>query len=144
MTTVFINESTAAPATREIRHKAGSFKHSNKSGIPLDEHGEPIGTPWEEVRDELTRKMSEAYGVDFFKVDRMREAGLLKEKDITNELLLSPEFKYEPYPGFKPVRPQKPVINDPEWEAAMEEVVAAFEDDDDNDFRDEFGNIIFL
>ncbi|MDR3184578.1 MAG: hypothetical protein LBT49_04145 [Prevotellaceae bacterium] len=99
-------------------------------GNVFDKNGKLVGYTWEAVRERLTRKMSEAYGVDFFKVDRMKEAGLLKEKDITNELLLSPEFKYEPYPGFTPTPPRKPVTNDPEWDAAMEEVIAALENDD--------------
>jgi hypothetical protein len=107
-------------------------------GNVFDQNGKFIGYTWEAVRDELTRKMSEEYGVDFFKVDRMKASGMLKEKDITNELLLSSEFKYEPYPGFKPTPPQKPTTNDPEWEAAMEEVIAAFENDDEDGFEDEF------
>jgi hypothetical protein len=103
---------------------------TDADGNVFDKNGKLVGYTWEAVRERLTRKMSEAYGVDFFKVTRMREIGLLKEKDTTNELLLSPEFKYEPYPGFKPTPPQKPVTNDPEWDAAMEEVIAALENDD--------------
>jgi hypothetical protein len=143
MTTVFTNEATIAgkqPLTHVAHPKVG-FKHSGKPGIPLDEHGEPIGTPWEEVQYELTRKLSEAYGVDFFKVTRLREAGLLKDKDVTNELLLSPDFKYEPYPGFKPTPPQKPVTNDPEWDAAMEEVIAALENNDEDEFENELESL---
>ena len=71
-------------------------------GNVFDQNGKFIGYTWEAVRDELTRKMSEEYGVDFFKVDRMKASGMLKEKDITNELLLSSEFKYEPDPALAP------------------------------------------
>jgi hypothetical protein len=114
---------------------------TDADGNVFDKNGKLIGHTWEVVRERLTRQLSEAYGVDFFKVDRMREAGLLKAKDVTNELLLSPEFKYEPYPGFKPTPPQKPVTNDPEWDAAMEEVIAALENDDDDEFENEFESL---
>lgn len=40
-----------------------------------------IGTSWEKVREKLEQHLSEHYG---------------------NEILLSPEFQYEPYLGFKP------------------------------------------
>ncbi|MDR3350754.1 MAG: hypothetical protein LBN98_03770 [Prevotellaceae bacterium] len=135
MTTVFINEATAAGkqilATLAAHPEAGSFEHAGKSAAPLDEHDPSIGTPWEVVQERLTRKLSEAYGVDFFKVTRMREAGLLKDKDVTNKLLLSPEFKYEPYPGFKPTPPQKLAHRKPEWHAAVKEMIAAMNEDED-------------
>jgi hypothetical protein len=110
---------------------------TDANGNVFDENGKLVGHTWESVRYELTWKLSVAYGVDFFKVDRMREAGLLKEKDITNELLLSPDFKYEPYPGFKPAPPQKPVTNDPEWDAAVKEMIEAMESDDEETVDEE-------
>jgi hypothetical protein len=125
MTTAFKTRTATQPERRIPEAHSAAY-----SDIPLDEHGKPIGIPWEEVRDELTRKFSEAYGVDFFKVDRMREAGLLKDKDVTNELLMSPEFKYEPYPGFKPMRPQKPVNRNPEWYSAVKEMLEAMENEE--------------
>jgi hypothetical protein len=139
MISVFINEATAAgkqPVTHVAHSKIG-VKRSDNPGIPLDEYGEPIGTPWEEVQERFTRKLSERFGIDFFKVTRLREAGLLKDKDVTNELLLSPEFKYEPYPGFKPTPPQKPVNRDPEWEAAVKEMFEAMENEEEDEFEDE-------
>jgi hypothetical protein len=102
------------------------------SGIPLDENGVPIGHSIEEIEYELDQQLSEAYGVDFHKVTRMRESGELKEEELTNELLLSPAFKYEPYPGFKPAPPQKPANLDPEWEAAMHEILESFKNDTEN------------
>ncbi|OAV72310.1 hypothetical protein Barb6_01246 [Bacteroidales bacterium Barb6] len=33
-------------------------------GIPIDEYGVPIGTPWEVVIDEMYDRLSEYYGVD--------------------------------------------------------------------------------
>jgi hypothetical protein len=70
--------------------------------IPLDENGVPIGIPWEEIMEEMEVELSETTGVDFRKIREMEEAGLLDLDKATNEMLLSPEFKYEPYPGFKP------------------------------------------
>ncbi|KAA6303210.1 MAG: hypothetical protein EZS26_000597 [Candidatus Ordinivivax streblomastigis] len=32
--------------------------------IPRDENGKPVGTPWEEVLEELYDDLSEHYGVD--------------------------------------------------------------------------------
>jgi hypothetical protein len=32
--------------------------------IPRDENGKPIGTPWEEVLEEMYDDLSEHYGVD--------------------------------------------------------------------------------
>jgi hypothetical protein len=104
---------------------------TDADGNVFNKNGKLVGYTMEAIVYALDQQLSEAYGVDFHKVTRMQEAGLLKEKDITNELLLSPGFKYEPYPGFKPTPPQKPATNDPEWDAAMEEVIAALENDDD-------------
>jgi hypothetical protein len=75
---------------------------TDADGNAYDKNGKFLGRTWEVVRDELTWKLSEVYGVDFFKVDRMKAAGMLKEKDITNELLLSPEFKFVPNPALAP------------------------------------------
>jgi hypothetical protein len=50
----------------------------------------------EEFEDRLDLKLSEAYGVDFMKVTRLERAGLLNRRNLTNEILESPEFKYEP------------------------------------------------
>jgi hypothetical protein len=113
---------------------------TDANGNVFDKNGKLIGYTWEEVAYAIDQQLSEAYGVDFHKVARLREAGVLKDKDVTNELLLSPEFKYEPYPGFKPTRPQKPVTDNPEWDAAMEEVVAALENDDEDEFENESEN----
>ncbi|OAV72308.1 hypothetical protein Barb6_01244 [Bacteroidales bacterium Barb6] len=33
-------------------------------GIPIDEYGDPIGTPWEVVIDRLYDSLSKHYGVD--------------------------------------------------------------------------------
>jgi hypothetical protein len=93
------------------------------NAIPLDESGIPVGHTLDEVFDRVDRNLSEAYGVDFAKVTRLVRSKLLSEDDITNELLLSPEFKYEPYPGFKP-RPRKRVEFTPEYLAAMKDVFA--------------------
>jgi hypothetical protein len=101
------------------------------NGNAYDKNGAFVGRTWDVVQDELTWKLSEAYGVDFFKVDRMIASGELKEDELTNELLLSPEFKFEPYPGFKPAPPQKPANLDPEWEAAMKEAIESFENEDE-------------
>jgi hypothetical protein len=75
---------------------------TDANGNVFDRNGKLVGRTWEVVRHELTWKLSTAYGVDFFKVDRMREAGLLKDKDVTNELLLSPDFKFVPNPALAP------------------------------------------
>lgn len=132
------NAKTTAHTTHAVHPEVGSL-HVNMSGAVFDKQDKPWYT-LEEVAYALDQQLSETYGVDFHKVTRLTEVGLLKEKDITNELLLSPEFKYEPYPGFKPTPRRKPVTNNPEWDAAMEEVIAAFKNDDDDTFEDEFGN----
>jgi hypothetical protein len=70
--------------------------------IPRDKNGKPIGYTVDEVFDEIDQKLSKFYGVDFMKITQMIRSGALDENDISNELLCSQEFKYEPYPGFKP------------------------------------------
>ncbi|OAV74457.1 hypothetical protein Barb7_02051 [Bacteroidales bacterium Barb7] len=37
---------------------------AKRLGIPIDEYGDPIGTPWEVVIDEMYDRLSEYYGVD--------------------------------------------------------------------------------
>jgi hypothetical protein len=86
-----------------------------EDGTPCDGDG----TPWEEVLDEINRDMSEVYGVDFAKVTRLINSGEMDENDITNEMLLSPKFKYEPYPGFTP-RPRPEYNPDTEWAAVLD------------------------
>ncbi|MDR2497241.1 MAG: efflux RND transporter permease subunit [Tannerellaceae bacterium] len=104
MTVIDIDETTEAG--RDILRKLAKHPEAGqvKSDIPLDENGEPIGYTLEEVFADVDKSLSEAYGVDFAKVSRLVRSGELKEEDITNELLLSAEFEYMPYPGFKPKR----------------------------------------
>jgi hypothetical protein len=73
---------------------------TDADGNVFDKNGKLVGYTMEAIVYALDQQLSEAYGVDFHKVTRMREAGLLKEKDVTNELLLSPEFKYVPNPAL--------------------------------------------
>jgi hypothetical protein len=75
---------------------------TDANGNVFDKNGKLIGRTWEVVRHELTWKLSTAYGVDFFKVARLRETGVLKDTDVTNELLLSPDFKFIPNPALAP------------------------------------------
>jgi hypothetical protein len=111
---------------------------TDADGNTFDENGKFIGRTWEAVRYALTWKMSEAYGVDFFKVDRMREAGLLKDKDVTNELLLSPDFRFVPNPALAP-KPWPESNNEEEVDEelereikyAMNEAVAGMVAEDD-------------
>ena len=70
--------------------------------IPLDENGNPIGYTVEEVFAGVDKILSEAYGIDFAKVYRLVDEGKLRNEDLTEEFLNSPEFEYKPYPGFKP------------------------------------------
>jgi ABC-type nitrate/sulfonate/bicarbonate transport system ATPase subunit len=42
-------------------HQIGQVKDFE---IPLDKNGVPIGTPWEEVLEEMYNELSEHYGVD--------------------------------------------------------------------------------
>ncbi|MDR0834693.1 MAG: hypothetical protein LBN93_11025 [Candidatus Symbiothrix sp.] len=70
--------------------------------IPRDANGKPVGYTLDEVFSEVDHDLSEFYGVDFMKLTRMLDSGVLSMDEVTNEMLLSPKFKYEPYPGFKP------------------------------------------
>jgi hypothetical protein len=95
---------------------AGQHRHPH---IAYDANGIPTGHTLAEFSSELDRRLSELYGVDFAKITQLVDSGELNEDEITNELLLSPEFKYEPYPGFKP-KPLPPDFKpDPEWLAAI-------------------------
>ncbi|MDR0834045.1 MAG: hypothetical protein LBN93_07700 [Candidatus Symbiothrix sp.] len=94
--------------------------------IPLDEYGEPIGHTLDEVFDAIDLNWSETSGIDFMKLTRMTRSGEVNPDEMSDERLHSPEFKYEPYPGFKP-KPRKKVEYAPEWLAAMKEV---FEDEE--------------
>ncbi|MDR0565909.1 MAG: hypothetical protein LBG47_02550 [Prevotellaceae bacterium] len=73
-----------------------------KHEIPCDENGNPIGYTVDEVFDKIDLHLSEVYGVDFAKLSRLVKLGELSMDDVTDDMLLSPELKYEPYPGFKP------------------------------------------
>jgi hypothetical protein len=89
--------------------------------IPRDENGNPIGHTLDEVFDEIDLDWSETSGIDFIKVNRMLDSGELNLDDLTDEMLHSPAFKYEPYLGFKP-KPRKKLNVSPEWLAAMDAI----------------------
>jgi hypothetical protein len=109
MTVIDIDETT----------KAGQHRHPH---IAYDANGVPTGYTVEEVFAEVDKNLSEAYGIDFAKVTRLVDSGELSEDEVTNELLLSPEFKYEPYPGFKP-KPLPPDFKpDPDLLAAISDL----------------------
>ncbi|WP_158648207.1 hypothetical protein [Candidatus Symbiothrix dinenymphae] len=93
--------------------------------IPRDKYGKPIGHTLDEVFDAIDLDWSETSGIDFMKLSRMARSGEVDMDEMTDERLHSPEFRYEPYPGFKP-KPRKKVELAPEWLAAMERV---FEDE---------------
>jgi hypothetical protein len=119
MTVIDIDETTETG--RRILRELATHPEAGKARaleIPCDENGNPIGTPWEEVREELDLMLSEAYGVDFAKVMGLIASGELDEDELTEERLLRPEFKYEPYPGFKP-KPSPEYNPDSEWQAAF-------------------------
>ena len=106
MYTVDIDETTEAgrDILRRIvqNPKAGRIREFE---IPLDENGNSIGYTLDEVFADVDKMLSETYGVDFAKVNRMVELGELNDADVTDELLCSPAFAYKPYPGFE----RKPV-----------------------------------
>jgi hypothetical protein len=65
MTTIHMDETTEAgqrilsePAANPETGKARAYK------IPRDENGDPVGTPWEEIRERMYDNLSEHYGVD--------------------------------------------------------------------------------
>jgi hypothetical protein len=87
--------------------------------IPPGENGKPLGTPWEVVRERLNEQLSCHYGIDFNKVGQMIESGELSEDELTDELLASPRFKYEPSPGFKPQALPEDFKPDPLWAAVL-------------------------
>jgi hypothetical protein len=87
--------------------------------IPRDENGNPIGIPAEEVFAEIDRDLSEHFGIDFAKVTELVDSGKLNPDEITDELLYRPEYKYEPYPGFKPRPLPEDFEPDPLWKTAL-------------------------
>ena len=126
MTTAFKTRTATQPERRIPEAHSAAY-----SDIPLDEHGQPIGYTLEEFAYALTWKLSEAYGVDFFKMDRLIKTGELKKKDVTNELLLSPAFKFVPDPALSPdlwPKRGRDEVDDDELEreiqCAMKEAVA--------------------
>jgi hypothetical protein len=89
--------------------------------IPYNENGIPKGYALDEVFDEIDLEWSETSGIDFCKLNRLVHSNKLNLDDLTDETLHSPEFKYEPYPGFKPKSCEKPDFS-PEWLAAMDNI----------------------
>jgi hypothetical protein len=83
---------------------------------------EEEGYPLEEVIYRSDKRVSEISGVDQFKITRMLRSGELTLNDLTDELLNSPKFKYEPYPGFKPIP-----CPAPDWSGVSPEERIAFE-----------------
>jgi hypothetical protein len=108
MTVIDIDETTEA-GQHILRHLAEHPEAgmAREYEIPCDEDGEPIGYTPDEVFSEVDEKLSEAYSIDFSKVTRLIDSGELTLDELTDELLLSPEFKYEPHPGFR-LEPFKP------------------------------------
>jgi hypothetical protein len=65
MTVIDIDESTEAG--RDILRKLVNNPEAGKVRkfkIPRDEHGVPVGTPWEEIRERMYVNLSKHYGVD--------------------------------------------------------------------------------
>ncbi|MDR1676720.1 MAG: hypothetical protein LBR86_09675 [Tannerella sp.] len=64
MTVIDIDETTETGGCifRELAEHPEAGK-AREFEIPCDENGEPIGTPWEEVREDMYN-VSEHYGVD--------------------------------------------------------------------------------
>ena len=54
-----------------------------------------IGHTLDEVFAGIDKSLSEAYNVDFFKINKMIDSGELNLDELTNEILLNPEFKYK-------------------------------------------------
>jgi hypothetical protein len=65
MTVIDIDETTEA-GKRILRELAEHPEagHARTYEIPRDENGNPIGTPWETVRERMYNNLSEHYGVD--------------------------------------------------------------------------------
>ena len=53
----------------------------------------PMGYTLDEVFAEVDRSLSEMYGVDFFKINKMINSGKLNLDELTNEMSLGSEFK---------------------------------------------------
>ena len=65
MTVIDIDETTEAG--RRILRELAEHPEAGKAReyeIPCDENGNPIGTPWEEVLEDIYNDLSEHYGVD--------------------------------------------------------------------------------
>ncbi|MDR2139010.1 MAG: hypothetical protein LBP50_05645 [Tannerella sp.] len=65
MTTIHMDETTEAgqrilsePAANPETGKIREYE------IPCDENGDPVGTPWEDVLEDMYSDLSEHYGVD--------------------------------------------------------------------------------
>jgi hypothetical protein len=113
MVTVDIDETTA------LENIDSDVEQVKFAKIPRDENGKPIGYTVDEVFAEIDHDLSEHYGVDFAKVSRLINSGELDLDRLTDELLLSPEFKYEPYLGFKPKPLPTDFKPDPDIVAAL-------------------------
>lgn len=102
MTTIYINEKTdtGKRVLREIAENTQIEKVEDFT-VTHDKNGKPIGYTVEEIFAEVDVNLFEAYGVDFAKIMQMLNSGEIKENELTDELLLSSQFKYKPYPGFK-------------------------------------------
>jgi hypothetical protein len=65
MIAIDIDETTEAG--RHILRELAANPEAGKAGaykIPRDKDGNPIGTPWEEIRERMYTNLSEHYGVD--------------------------------------------------------------------------------
>jgi hypothetical protein len=78
------------------------MKTANRNVTPVTKRERPQGRTLDEVRYKLDKEASEATGIDFCKVTTLLEAGALNLNDLTDDILRSPTFKYEPYQGFQP------------------------------------------
>ncbi|MDR3338635.1 MAG: hypothetical protein LBT25_00825 [Candidatus Symbiothrix sp.] len=122
MVTVAIDETTALG--KRILHELSENSNVGQVKdfeIQIDENGVPIGYTVDEVFAEIDHNLSEHYGVDFAKVSLLINSGELDLDELTEELLLGPEFKYEPYPGFKPKPLSADFKPDPEIAALFSE-----------------------
>jgi hypothetical protein len=100
-----LRENPNAGAVYELLHNEPKPCDAGQPKIvraPRDANGNIIGHTLDEVFAKVDHKLSEHYGVDFAKVNRLINSGELNLDELTDEILYSPEYKYEPYPGFKP------------------------------------------
>ncbi|OAV67449.1 hypothetical protein Barb6XT_01480 [Bacteroidales bacterium Barb6XT] len=65
-TVLTVRQATADRTVSQERPKAtqADIDEAKRLGIPIDEYGDPIGTPWEVVIDRLYDSLSKHYGVD--------------------------------------------------------------------------------